>query len=140
MCQISAARFPGDAAAPQRARAFCSARLAGILPDSADASVLVDDCLVVVSELVSNAIRAGCTEVDVVLDIHRHRLRIAAGDDAPGEPQPVAAGPRDNHGRGLAVVEHLSRAWGVQKSLSGKQVWADLAIPAGLTLTLECSE
>ena len=139
MCQISAARFPGDAAAPQRARAFCSARLVEILPDSAGRSVLVDDCLLIVSELVTNAIRAGCTEVDVVLEVHRHRLRVATSDDAPGEPEPVAAGPRDSHGRGLAVVEHLSRAWGVQKSLSGKQVWADLAIPAGLTLAIECT-
>jgi hypothetical protein len=90
--------------------------------------------------LVTNAIRAGCTEVDVVLEVHGDHLRVSAADDAPGEPQPVAAGPRDSHGRGLAVVEHLSRAWGVQKSLSGKQVWADLAIPAGLTLTVECAD
>ena len=100
---------------------------------------MVDDCLLVVSELVTNAVNAGCTQVGMSVEIHRGYLRVIARDDAPGEPYPMQAGPRDPNGRGLAIIACISSAWGVRPGPGGKQVWADLPIPNRLTRALDCS-
>ena len=109
-----------------------------VLPASSDASEVIDDCSLVVSELTSNAVTAGSTVVSITVEVHRDHVRIAADDDGPGVPRPVAAGPSDRHGRGLAIVDSLSRAWGVQQRPRGKQVWADVAIPSGLMFAVDC--
>ena len=46
--------------------------------------------------------------------------------------------PAIEGGRGLPIVDSLSRAWGVQHQSYGKQVWADVAVPSGLTLAVDC--
>jgi hypothetical protein len=107
-----------------------------VLPASSVASEVIDDCSLVVSELTSNAVTAGSTVVSITVEVHRDHVRIAA-DDGPGVPRPVAAGPSDPHGRGLAIVDSLSRAWGVQHRPRGKQVWADVAIPSGLMFAVD---
>jgi anti-sigma regulatory factor (Ser/Thr protein kinase) len=99
---------------------------------------MIDDCLLVVSELATNAVTAGRTVVSITVEIHRDHVRVAAYDDGPGVPRPIAAGPSDRHGRGLAIVDSLSRAWGVRPQLPGKQVWADVPIPSGLVFAVEC--
>jgi len=99
---------------------------------------MIDKCLLVVSELVTNAVTAGRTVVSITVEIHREHVRVAACDDGPGLPRPVAAGADDRHGRGLAIVDSLSRAWGVQRQSHGKQVWSDVAIPSGLEVAVEC--
>ena len=109
-----------------------------VLPASSVASEVIDDCSLVLSELTSNAVTAGSTVVSISVEVHRDHVRIAADDDGPGVPRPVAAGPSDRHGRGLAIVESLSRAWGVQHRPLGKQVWADVAIPSGLMFAVDC--
>ncbi len=94
--------------------------------------------MLVMSELVTNAVNAGCSEVDVTIEVHRDRVRISTRDDASGEPIPVTAGPRDEHGRGLVIVEHVSQAWGVLPEAEGKLIWADLAFPTELTFAVNC--
>ena len=37
-----------------------------------------------------------------------------------------------------AIVDSLSRAWGVEHQPHGKQVWADVAIPSGLMVAVDC--
>jgi anti-sigma regulatory factor (Ser/Thr protein kinase) len=138
MCLSNSATFPCDAAAPQRARDFCLACVREIFPAGATASDTVEDCLLVVSELVSNAVKAGCATVSLTVEVHRDHVRITAEDDAPGVPQRVRVAPGDRHGRGLAIVESLSRAWGVLRQATGKQVWADVGLPPGLALAVEC--
>jgi hypothetical protein len=61
----------------------------------------------VVSELATNAVTAGRTVVSITVEIHRGHVRVAAFDDGPGVPRPVAAGPNDRHGRGVAIVHSL---------------------------------
>jgi anti-sigma regulatory factor (Ser/Thr protein kinase) len=99
---------------------------------------MIDDCLLVVSELATNAVTAGRTVVSITVEIHREHVRVAAYDDGPGLPRPVAAGATDRNGRGLAIVDSLSRAWGVQRQPHGKQVWAEVPIPSGLVFAVEC--
>lgn len=138
MCRSSAATLSGEPANVARARDFCVDALADALPDQADAGELIDDCVIVVSELVTNAINAGSTEIGLNIVVHRDHIRIETDDTAPGHPQPRSANPDDNHGRGLRVITHLSRDWGVDSSTHGKRVWADIAIPAGLSPVANC--
>jgi anti-sigma regulatory factor (Ser/Thr protein kinase) len=99
---------------------------------------MIDGCMVVVSELVTNAVKAGCTVVGFTVEVHRDHVRVAAYDDGPGLPRPAAARPSDGHGRGLAIVDSLSRAWGVEHQPHGKQIWAEVAIPSELVFAVDC--
>lgn len=135
---ISLARFPCHATTPRRAREFCSQRLREVLPASSVASEVIEDCLLVVSELVTNAVNAGCTEVGLTVEVHRDRVRLAVRDDVRELPRLVVASPRARHGRGIAIVDSVSQAWGVERESHGKQVWADVAIPSMVTFALEC--
>ena len=138
MCLSNSATFPCDATAPQRARAFCLECVRDVSRTGSGASDTVGDCLIVVSELISNAVKAGSAIVGLIVDVHRDHVRITAEDDAPGVPQRVTVGPDDRYGRGLAIVESLSRSWGVHRQANGKSVWADVAIPSGLAVAVEC--
>lgn len=100
---------------------------------------LYDDAAVVVSELVTNAIRHGLPlgfgatdERPIRLTLVRHgRLLVCIVADATRrEPSMRDACDAAENGRGLHVIEALSRAWGwTPLPGAGKAVWAALAIP-----------
>src|SRR5215468_9485568 len=117
-----------DASSPSRARRFVVGSLRAELPTPA-AEGSVELTAVVASELVTNAVRAGCGAVGISLQVHRDHLRVIVFDDAPGRPERRMAGTRDVHGRGLAIVSAVSRAWGIQDAANGKPVWAVIALP-----------
>ena len=117
-----------DASAPSRARRFVADSLRSELSGPA-AEGSVELTAVVVSELVTNAVRAGCAAIGVTLQLHRDHLRVVVFDDAPGRPKPQTAGVQDVHGRGLSIVRAVSRAWGLQLAAAGKRVWAEIALP-----------
>lgn len=85
-----------------------------------------------VSELVTNAVRARCSRlclsVTVSSDGESPAVLIEVAEDAPGRPQPLRCGPGADHGRGLTLVEALTRRWGVRETPAGKAVWAELPI------------
>src|SRR4051794_23624252 len=72
------------------------------------------DVQTVISELVTNALRAECRRLTVSLDAHRSYVRIAASDDASGDPVMQRPSPDVAHGRGLLIVYALSKRWGVE--------------------------
>ncbi|MET8612551.1 ATP-binding protein [Streptomyces misionensis] len=93
-----------------------------------------DDALLVTSELVTNAlVHAGGNRIACRLDGTADRIRIEVEDEAGDEDValPVACrpGPDDQHGRGLFLVEALSRGWGVAfpPGRPARVVWAELA-------------
>ena len=92
---------------------------------------LVDTVLVVVSELVTNAIRHGGTGWVLTLTAARDGgVLVRVGDSGPGIPAAVLAGDDDTSGRGLALVRALSSAWGWHPvPLLGKVVWCEVAAP-----------
>ena len=138
MCLLSTSTFPCHRSTPQRAREFSLRFLSEVLPGNSAACDVIDGCLLVVSELGTNAVQAGSTMVGITVEVHRDHVRLAADDDGPGMPRPMAARAGDLRGRGLAIVDSLSRAWGVQPRPHGKQVWADVAIPSPVVVAVEC--
>lgn len=96
-----------------------------------EARSALDDALVCVSELVTNALRAQCTSLSLSVELLATALHIGVSDDAPGVPAVQHPGATDPHGRGLLIISALSERWGVRPRPKGKQVWADLPWPTG---------
>lgn len=88
---------------------------------------VLDDALVVATELVTNAlVHAGpLCEFRVVLS--EGVLRLQVSDSGVGMPDPRAARDTDEGGRGLLLVSALCAAWGtVELPATGKVVWAEI--------------
>ncbi len=89
----------------------------------------VDMALLVVSELVTNAIAHTRGEVRLDLTLAGDRLRIAVNDASPRAPVKSASVDWEaTGGRGLLLVEALSTSWGSVPLSGGKQVWSELAL------------
>jgi two-component sensor histidine kinase len=86
--------------------------------------VALDNVLLVVDELVTNAVQAGASAVEVDLAAVPRRLDLVVTDDAGGWPTPRAATDEDVSGRGLAIVGLLSDRWTVAALQLGKSVTA----------------
>ncbi|GHF27096.1 hypothetical protein GCM10010218_05030 [Streptomyces mashuensis] len=93
--------------------------------------VACDDAQLVVSELVTNAVRhTDSDKVSCQLRLSGAALRIEVADQglAPTEPRARCSAADEESGRGLLLVGALSRAWGVLPGDSGRGrvVWAEL--------------
>ena len=44
------------------------------------------------------------------------------------QPQPRLAGPTDETGRGLSLLEMLAASWGARATADGKDVWFTLTL------------
>ena len=117
----------GDPDAPARGRHAVTAVLDawGCEPGSRE------DLLLVVSELVTNAVVHGAEPIRVTMVRAPQRIRVEVTDGAAaasphGNPRP----PTDAEtGRGLSVVTRLAVAWGWRASPGrGKTVWAELPL------------
>ena len=100
---------------------------------------VVDDALLVASELVSNAVRHGaplaatdgCIEVRWEIAEHRVHLRVRDGGPGPenGAPRAQHGSSDDERGRGLTIISLLATSWGSAYD-DGATVWADLPVAA----------
>jgi anti-sigma regulatory factor (Ser/Thr protein kinase) len=91
---------------------------------------LEETAVLLVSELVTNAVRhARGTEV-IEVDLHATRawLRIEIEDADRRWPQSRIPGGSDESGFGLVLVDALAAKWGVRETEAGKAVWAELDI------------
>ncbi|TDC34968.1 ATP-binding protein [Micromonospora sp. KC213] len=79
---------------------------------------------VVVSELVTNAVRHGEGCVAFTIEAHEGRVVLCVADGSSVVPRRREAD--GTGGRGLAVIEALSARWGVRDHQGGKQVWVEL--------------
>jgi anti-sigma regulatory factor (Ser/Thr protein kinase) len=134
MLQLDRALIPSPSAAGD-ARALLSTWLCGILDSAVEATAqVVGTASLVVSELVTNAVQAGATDIQLWLHVepdHPGTLHIDVEDDAAGEPVKQALDPARLTGRGLLLIDAISDRWGVAPArTSGKSVWAALSIPA----------
>ncbi|MBQ0825473.1 ATP-binding protein [Streptomyces sp. RG38] len=94
---------------------------------------LVDDAVLVVSELVTNAVQhSHGREVTLTLSLRGSCLRIDVHDGVPGHrPTPRNPSAEDEHGRGLMLVQAIAVArqgsWGVGDD--GASTWRELRGP-----------
>jgi anti-sigma regulatory factor (Ser/Thr protein kinase) len=119
--------------APAHARAWVLARTPGLARDA------TDDALLIVSELVTNAVRHGDGDIVVSLDVRPDRVRIEVRDDGAELPViPTEHPPTDRPaGRGLLIVAATASDWGVDlaRGDQGKTVWAELRLDSSADLT-----
>ncbi len=95
---------------------------------------LVDNAAIIVSELLSNALRYGLTPVQLPVQAHpvwlgllRRGTTVLCAVCDPGTDVPVLKEPDHlaETGRGLHVIDALSEAWGwTPPDHGGKVVWA----------------
>jgi serine phosphatase RsbU (regulator of sigma subunit)/PAS domain-containing protein/anti-sigma regulatory factor (Ser/Thr protein kinase) len=116
--------LPGGPAAPAAARSALATALGGRLSDQ-----LEGDALIVVSELVTNAIRHGGArspddEVGVHAALRDEVLRLEVTDPGPGF-EPGGHGPRPDGGYGLHMLDRLAMQWGVTGG-DPVTVWVEL--------------
>lgn len=94
----------------------------------------VSDAALVLSELLSNAIRharplpGASLQVTWVMDEDRIEVAVSDGGGAT-RPRPAHTSLSSLGGRGLGIVEHLARTWGVRVDDLGFTVWAILPAP-----------
>jgi anti-sigma regulatory factor (Ser/Thr protein kinase) len=110
-------RLRAEPSAVRRARDFVRDRSAAITESARDAVVLM------VSELVTNAVRHGSPPIAVMIHDARWGVQVSVVDDHPDRPV-VRPHSRDvTGGRGMQVIEALATAWGVRGRPIGKAVW-----------------
>ena len=96
----------------------------------ADGTDLADVALLVISELVTNALVHTHGSVRLDLTLTGDRLRIAVSDSSPRAPaRPIIVDWEATGGRGLLLVEAMSGAWGSVPVSGGKQVWSEIVVP-----------
>jgi anti-sigma regulatory factor (Ser/Thr protein kinase) len=133
VCRQVVSRQPDLGLAAKAARDFSGRILQGW-----DLPILFDDAAMIVSELVSNALRHGVRGRNglaydcIELILWRRSGQIICAVTDPGTGTPVLAHPEPlaEAGRGLHVIEALSSTWGWTKLSGGrKAVWAALPVP-----------
>jgi anti-sigma regulatory factor (Ser/Thr protein kinase) len=114
-------RLPGGADAAARARRELSRLGADLDPP------LAETLLLLVTELVSNAVRHTTTEtVALKVLVGRTAVFTEVTDTGLGFDPPTTAPPLADAGWGLFLVERLADRWGVARSDPGTTVWFEL--------------
>lgn len=99
----------------------------------------VEAVLLAASELLTNAARFCDGRIGLELTTHRHEIAVAVTDTHPASAVVRTAGPMDEGGRGLALVEALAAEWGQQREDGAKTVWARFEVEPGTALAIGCT-
>lgn len=109
-------------------------RLSGELREWGIFPAAIDDAVLVVSELLSNALRhahplpSGMVRVAWLLNEGLVEVAVSDGGAAT-EPRAGRPALSSLGGRGLGIVEHVAEEWGVRHEGEVTTVWALLAAP-----------
>ncbi len=118
--------LPRSLTSAQAARTFVAKKVA-----EWNLSTLLDDALLVTSELAANAVTHAGSACRLRVSLNPTTLRIDVLDTGAGTPEPQPASNTSEHGRGLHLVDALTTAWGLEMVPGeGKLVWAELARPS----------
>ncbi|MFI6288530.1 SpoIIE family protein phosphatase [Streptomyces sp. NPDC051018] len=98
-------------------------------------SDVVDDAVVLTSELVTNAVVHAGTAADVLCLRTEDSIRVEVADRYPEREVPIQgtghafASLDSENGRGLLMCSALASRWGVEYTSTFKQVWFQLDLP-----------
>jgi anti-sigma regulatory factor (Ser/Thr protein kinase) len=112
--------FPNEPASVTAARKFVKTVLQGVAPDILQVVELM------VSELATNCVRHTDDGFEISVQQDAAEIRVEASDRGGGKPRLRSPGPMDPHGRGLRIVDALSRAWGIDIGRGEKLVWFEV--------------
>ncbi len=115
--------LPRELTSVRLARRFVAEKLQDWRVDA-----LLDDALLVTSELTANAITHADSSCRIKVSLNAASLRIDVIDSGVGTPEPQPPSSTEEHGRGLHLVAAMSSAWGLEVVPGdGKVVWAEFA-------------
>jgi anti-sigma regulatory factor (Ser/Thr protein kinase) len=86
----------------------------------------LDDAELVVSELVTNAVRHGGGCIELSLQAHEGQVLVKAADGSSVIPRDRGPNADGGGGYGIRVIESCGESWGVEDFRGGKQVWVRL--------------
>jgi anti-sigma regulatory factor (Ser/Thr protein kinase) len=87
-------------------------------------AVVHDEALLLVSELVTNAVVYGAPPIKLKVSCNGSEgLEVRVSDGSDRLPERREAGALAEGGRGLFLVDSLSSRWGVEATEAGKEVW-----------------
>ncbi|MEV0186243.1 SpoIIE family protein phosphatase [Streptomyces sp. NPDC050625] len=121
--QVAAWDLPSDPAIVARARELACAQVTAW--DMGDAAFTTE---LVVSELITNAIRYGTPPVQLRL-IRDTSLICEVSDGSNTAPHLRRARVFDEGGRGLLIVAQLTERWGTRHTGTGKTIWTEQPLP-----------
>jgi DNA-binding NarL/FixJ family response regulator len=114
--------LPADVSSAREARTFTRSVL-----EEWQVSEVLDDALLVVSEMVTNAVTHANSDCELRLALSPVVVRVEVIDRGGGTPDPMPPSSTRNSGRGLHLIAALTAAWGVEpEAEGGKTVWAEL--------------
>jgi anti-sigma regulatory factor (Ser/Thr protein kinase) len=100
-----------------------------------DLTDLADTAALLASEIVTNAVQAsrrlgtaGLPVVKLWVTSDGESLGIRVWDASQAMPVHQQAGPDDDSGRGLMIIDALSTGWGSYPEADGKTVWATISL------------
>ncbi|MFJ8686250.1 SpoIIE family protein phosphatase [Micromonospora wenchangensis] len=120
-------RLPADRRTPAAARAVVRSVLA-----EADLDELLNEALLLTTELSTNAVEHARTELDIEVVADQIGLTVTVSDFAAGPVDELVVGIRNDtdqigevsaRGRGLLLVDHFASRWGTTYLPTGKGVW-----------------
>ena len=142
---VTTAAYQPEPSTAAEARRFVRETLRswGVPGPAARAADLIDDVVLLTSELVTNAVVHAGTEVQVTCRMTSTAVEVAVRDRHParavGLPAQPAGDPAGRtSGRGLLLPSALATTWGVTYARTSKAVWFKIAFadrPAGEIVT-----
>ncbi|MFI6160207.1 SpoIIE family protein phosphatase [Micromonospora haikouensis] len=125
--RVRRVRLPADRRTPAAARALVRSVLAAARLDD-----LLNEALLLTTELTTNAVEHARTELDIEVVGDDVGLTVTVSDFAAGSVDELTVGVRNDtseinevseRGRGLLLVDHFASRWGTTYLPTGKGVW-----------------
>jgi len=117
--------LPAQVLSPAAARRAVREALTG-----ADLEVMLDDAVLLVSELVTNAVVHAGTQIELHIDLGPGSARVEVIDYRPGALPALLREPDDDReaGRGMILLDAIAKEWGTRHFAGGKAVWFMLGV------------
>jgi anti-sigma regulatory factor (Ser/Thr protein kinase) len=113
----------GRPASVRKARVFTG----DVLADNGVEASIIEAALLLISELVTNAVVHARGTIWLAVHADAHRVRMEVEDQRRGRPVLRPATQNQPAGSGLRVVDELATDWGTERHTNRKVVWFEIA-------------